>query len=199
MNKTKEDIHFLKELQHELKTQENDGQAAPRYWSIMDYKWEVTEEGHEDRVSLFDGDACETLDLDEYVDEILNGERKDDFTGEELSELEYRKEYGSPSGVFDWIKEYDDGNRYYPIYEKEISFIAWDTLFFTKKEAKQHLEKNRHHYSSKAHTFAMTAWRAPKMERLMKILETFDWDKIDELAEEKSFFLNAYVEKIMQK
>lgn len=33
-----EDIKFLKELQNELKIQENDGQASPRYWTIGDYK-----------------------------------------------------------------------------------------------------------------------------------------------------------------
>jgi len=43
----------------------------------------------------------------------------------------------------------------------------------------------------------MTAQRAPKVERLLKILETFDWDEIEELAEDKSIFLKAYVEKVM--
>ena len=33
-------------------------------------------------------------------------------------------------------------------------------------------------YSERAHTYAMSAWRAPKVERLLQILETFDWDKI---------------------
>ena len=30
----KEDIEFLRELQHELNTQEHDGQASPRFWGI---------------------------------------------------------------------------------------------------------------------------------------------------------------------
>jgi hypothetical protein len=190
----KEEIYFLKELQQELKTQENDGQAAPRFWSIMDYKWDVTEEGHEDRISLFDVDCCETIELDEYVNEIVEGERNSDFTEEEIEELKDRHEYDSPSDVIEWIKEFDDEDRYYLIYEKEISFIAWNTLFFTKKEARQHLESNRHHYSNKAHTFAMTAWRAPKMERLMKILESFDWDSIVKwLHKSKNSYRNEVV------
>ncbi|MFS1513654.1 hypothetical protein VQL36_14610 [Chengkuizengella sp. SCS-71B] len=60
----KDDIRFLKDLQNDLKTQGNDGQAPPRYWSIMDYKWIPTAEGHEDRVTLYDSDNCETLSLD---------------------------------------------------------------------------------------------------------------------------------------
>jgi site-specific recombinase XerD len=51
--------------------------------------------------------------------------------------------------------------------------------FLTKEEAKQHLEANSHHYSSEAHTYAMTAWRAPKVERLLQILETMDWDAFE--------------------
>lgn len=173
-----EDIQFLKELQNELRTQENDGQAAPRYWSIMDYKWVVTAEGHEDRVSLFDSDTCETIELDDYINEILNGERKDDFSEDEIEELKNEHEWGSPSDIYDWIERYDDDSRFYPICEEEVSFIAPNTMFLTKEEAKRHLKLNHYHYSPKAHTYAMTAWRAPKMERLIKILETFDWDSL---------------------
>jgi len=174
-----DDIQFLKDFQSELKTQENDGQASPRYWSIMDYKWEVTEEGYEDRASLFFPDTCERVELDEYVKDVLSGEIEHYLDEEQLEELKEMQESGwySTNEFVDFIKEHIDDDCYF-IYEKEVSFIAWNTLFFTKTEAKQHLENNRHHYSDKAHTFAMTAWRAPKMERLMKILETFDWDKV---------------------
>ncbi|MEI2465120.1 hypothetical protein [Niallia taxi] len=172
------DIQFLKDLQHELQTQENDWQAAPRYWSIMDYKWEVTESGHEDRVVLYDSDDCETIELDDYLKEILEGDRRDEFSEDEIEELESEKEYGTPSDIYNWIESYDDNSRFYPIYEREVSIIAQNTMFLTKEEAKNHLELNHYHYSPKAHTYAMTAWRAPKVERLIKILENFDWDSI---------------------
>lgn len=175
-----DDIQFLKELQSELNTQETDGQAAPRFWSIMDYKWEPTSEDHADRVVLFDSDACETIDINEYVDEIVDfeGERYLEFDKEQRDELEYIRDFEAPSDIYNWIEENDDNSRYYPVYEQELSFIAWNALFFTKEEAKRHLKLNAHHYTDKAHTFAMTAWRAPKMERLMKILETFDWNSV---------------------
>ena len=60
----------------------------------------------------------------------------------------------------------------------EEHFIQPSTMFLTKAEAKQHIELNHYHYSERAHTYAMSAWRAPKVERLLQILETFDWDKI---------------------
>ncbi|KEK23505.1 hypothetical protein [Bacillus gaemokensis] len=48
------------------------------------------------------------------------------------------------------------------------------------KELQQELltQENDYHYTSKAHTYAMMAWRPPKVERLLNILETFDWDAI---------------------
>lgn len=171
-----EDIQFLKELQNELKTQEDDGQAAPRFWVIMDYKWEITEEGYHDRISLYNPNTCETETFDEYIDEIINGDRRYEFDDEQIEELQDIKDYFQDE-LEDWIKA-NDNREYYFLYEKEVSFIVQDTLFLTKSEAKQHLEKNSHHYSDKAHIFAMTAWRAPKMERLMKILETFDWNSL---------------------
>lgn len=177
-----EQIQFLKDLQATMKHEndhDNDGQASPRFWAIMDYKWVVTGEGHEGRVTLFDSESAEYVVLDEYVDGILNGERGDDFSDEEIEELKDKKEWNSNSEIFEWIEEYDDGSRFYPIYEEEVSFIAPDTMFLTKEEAKRHLEKNDYHYSSKAHTYAMTAWRAPKVEQLLKLLQTFDWDSIE--------------------
>ncbi|MBN6206250.1 hypothetical protein JYK21_07285 [Ralstonia pickettii] len=184
----REDIQFLKELQSELKTQENDGQAAPRYWSIMDYKWEPSSEDHADRVILYDSDACETIEINDYVDEIVDfeGDRHLEFDKQQRDELKDIRDYEDPSEIYEWIEINDDDSRYYPIYEQEISFIAYNSCFLTKQEAKDHLKANAHHYTGKAHTFAMTAWRAPKMERLIKILETFDWDAVDKLLLEHS-------------
>lgn len=52
-------------------------------------------------------------------------------------------------------------------------------MFLTKAEAKRHIRLNKHHYTSETHTYVMTAWRAPKVERLLNILETFDWKSIE--------------------
>lgn len=173
----KDDIHFLKDLQNELKTQDNDCQAAPRFWSIMDYKWVVTAEDYHDRTSIFFVNDCETIELQQYVDDILECEIDHDLEAGELEELEELVEYHSDTDIFEWINEKIDADCYL-VYEKEEAFIAPNTMFLTKEEAKEHLRKNHYHYSPRAHIYAMTAWRAPKVERLLKILETFDWDKV---------------------
>lgn len=169
----KEDIQFLKELQNELKTQENDGQASPRYWTVGDYKMVSCPDGCQDEYHV-------NLPNREYfgeINELLKGieeDKLDEFSDEAIDEF---KEIGCEDSAIDWIKErYDEDAELIPVREEHI--VHPDTMFLTKAEAKRHIELNHYHYSPKAHTYAMTAWRAPKVERLLKIIETFDWDLI---------------------
>ncbi|MNV83812.1 hypothetical protein D3C71_1776370 [compost metagenome] len=83
------------------------------------------------------------------------------------------------TSIFDWIEEhYDDGATLIP--EKKEHFIRQNTMFLTKQEAKDHIKSNHYHYTKEAHTYAMTAWRAPKVERLLKILSEFDFERLTE-------------------
>lgn len=61
---------------------------------------------------------------------------------------------------------------------KIVDKIYPDTMALTEKDMAEHLRKNDYHYSEDAHTYAMTAWREPRIERLYKILQEVDWDKI---------------------
>lgn len=178
MNK---DIKFLKELQQELKTQETDGNAAPRFWVIKDYRFvpgnENYDSGHEERF-FNDGDHVVFSDFDDlknFLEEYFEEEIEED---EELQNI-----FNDESENFDELWEYVEDNMnecgyYGTVFVKEEDYIVPDTMFLTKEEAKRHLELNNYHYTSKAHTYAMTAWRAPKVERLLNILETFDWESI---------------------
>jgi hypothetical protein len=183
----RDEIKFLKELQEELKTQETDYQAAPRFWAIKDYRMVPGNEEYDSCTTSYfhnDGDHTEFADVEDlkefltehYLDDVyeyLDTEEVVDF-----KELLNRKDT-----TFEELWEFvndcmnDDGFfRECPV--KEESFVRYNTMFLTKAEAKRHLELNHYHYSKKAHTYAMTAWRAPKVERLLEILETFDWDKV---------------------
>jgi hypothetical protein len=175
----KADIQFLKDLQEELKTQENDGQAAPRYWTIMDYRVVPAHEDYgADRTMYFhnDGDHTEFETIEELKEFIW-----DYYTEDEPSELiEMLNNNDTTFGdLWDYVTSHLNGDGFFDeVPVKEESFIVPSTMFLTKEEAKRHLKVNHYHYTSKAHTYAMTAWRAPKTERLMKLLETFDWDSI---------------------
>lgn len=170
-----DDVQFLKELQNELNTQDHDVQASPRYWTVGDYRMVWCPEGNQDtyHVGLPNRDYYD--DLDELLKEIKEDiEESDEYSNEAKEEF---YEIECDSTAMDWLQEYYDEDAYLiPVREEHI--IHHNTMFLTKAEAKRHIELNRYHYSPKAHTYAMTAWRAPKVERLLKILETFDWDSI---------------------
>jgi len=179
MNK---DIQFLKELQHELKTQENDCQASPRFWAIMDYREVLANEDYDNGHDSYfhnDGDHMEFkyfTDLKDFLEDVFEEEIK---TDEDLQEL-LNDENESFYSLWEYVEDkLNDCGFFSKVFVKEEDFITPNTMFLTKAEAKRHLELNHYHYSPKAHTYAMTAWRAPKVERLLKVLETFDWEKID--------------------
>lgn len=177
----KEEIEFLKELQGELKTQEIDNQAAPRFWVLMDYR-EVPahEEYNADRMSYHhnDGDHTEfktTHELKNFLDEHY---LDDDETGELIDVLDDHNI--SFEELWEYVKEYQNYDGFFSeVPVREEAFIVPDTMFLTKAEAQQHIKLNHYHYTSKVHTYAMTAWRSPKVERLLKILEDFNWDSIE--------------------
>lgn len=173
----KEDLKFLKELQTELNTQDNDCQAAPRFWTIMDYR---KVPGHEDydfgEYQYYHNDGDYTPfhnfnDLKEFIEEYH----------EEDIDDELRWHLNNEDFEFLWQyieKNLNDDRCFDSLFVREEEFIAPNTMFLTKAEAKRHLELNHYHYTSKAHTYAMTAWRAPKVERLLKILSEFDFDSL---------------------
>ncbi|QXW81067.1 hypothetical protein [Bacillus sp. LJBS17] len=166
MNK---DIQFLKELQNELKTQDHDSQAAPRFWTVGDYEWVEAREENAERYSVYLPYIAESYVFDDYLKEI-----KEDceLSKEALTELqEIEDDYDD---AIEWIQKYIDEEAEL-IPERKVHIIQPNTMFLTKAEAKSHIKLNKHHYTSEAHTYAMTAWRAPKVERLLEILETFDW------------------------
>jgi hypothetical protein len=167
----KDDIEFLKSLQSELNSQANDCQAAPRFWVVGDYRWVECREENAERFSVYLPSAGESYELDDYLEGIKEDE---ELSGEELEEFE---EIGCESSALDWIQKYQDEDAYL-CSEKKEHFVRENTMFLTKSEAKRHIELNHYHYTKEAHTYAMTAWRSPVVERLLQILHEFDFDSL---------------------
>ena len=169
------DIQFLKDLQEELNTQDNDCQAGPRFWTVGDYRWIGTwDDSAAERYSVYVPDEGESTELEEYLEDIK--ERLDDEFDEEARE-EFA-EIGCEESALDWIKDHIDSGAYI-IPEVKEHFVRQDTMFLTKKEAQDHIKANHYHYTNEVHTYAMTAWRAPKVERLINLLESFDWNAVE--------------------
>lgn len=68
----KDDIEFLKKLQHTLQNQDTDVQASPRFWVLMDYRTVPTGDDYADRNEVYDRDAAEAYTIDTLVDSITD-------------------------------------------------------------------------------------------------------------------------------
>lgn len=167
----KEQLAFLANLQQEMTTQEHDSQANPRFWVVMDYKGEPCWEGNADYYEVVSSemdmygtvaDFKSDLEFNGYLDEL------DSSAIEELKNIS-----DDEDELVNWLKEHlDIQAEVVPMHTVEV--IKRDTFFVTKRECQEHIQRNQHHYSSKAHTYAMTAWRSPQVEKLWDVLETLD-------------------------
>lgn len=182
----KEDIEFLKELQQALLEGDHDHQASPRYWTIKDYRKVHGNSEYDNCETVYvynNGDVVEfdtVDDLKESLRDDIEGYEADELSLDELEQL-----LDNPDTAFDELWEFATlhmpNKEYYQEFEmKEEGFLVPNTMFLTKEEAQKHLERNHYHYTSKAHTYAMTAWRSPQVERLMGILENTDWNTVQE-------------------
>lgn len=202
----KENIEFLKNLQKELNTQDTVGQASPRFWVVRTKEliWEQKAEYSDDIVGYVDDgeinelrDMNDILNLEEDIEDyLIYNESKDNSRVLEIkNNIELLKNSAEEkentlildesilreifSDMYLLTKDnyWDDDNIYYGHYEYET---VPNTMFLTLREAQEHC--NRYHYRyNEGHPYAMTAWRSPQVEKLLKILETEDFDNLREV------------------
>lgn len=190
---TIEELEFLQNLQKELNTQNTLSQADPRFWVIKGTeKIETVCEDKYDDIDLFDTcslktvchgkENIETFVKDEIIakinkfqqEKILCKRNYDD----EIIILNNKDEYITcdTEETIDWINKKAE-TEYELVYYKKNKRIYESTMFLTHKEAIKHLQANKYRYSNDAHTYVMTAWRSPEVEKLIKILQNVDWNK----------------------
>ncbi len=212
-NMTVADLDFLADLQHEMNTQPTLGQRDPRFWVIMDYGFraaapdespthilEVTDGGdyarytqseliklaYEDKLENDGGDAAA-----EWLDD-LDLERIDD-----PSDGSYTLDKGWGFCDMGRIEEVCEG-YFSPrcsewVYQVKESCISDNSMFLTLSAAEAHLKENHYHYDEQAHTYAMTAWRSPQVERLYDVLHEVDFRALRCLLEQAEEIERAYL------
>lgn len=173
---SKEDIVFLMELQKEMNTQDTVGQANPRYWVIRDYEKFFGESLNDPSgvVVYYDGSEIVTVDYDGKGDrEIINDAQSQLVNYFDIS---YPDDPVHEIYDIDTLKEYCEENDLTCI---EYQYVRkYDNFFLTQKDAEDHLRSNYYHFDEDASTYAMTAWRNPRVERLYKILQETDWSSL---------------------
>jgi hypothetical protein len=181
-----EDKEFLKSLQHEMLTQDTVCQANPRFWVVMQTVRDYWVDDNIDGIAIFDQDACETVfegelqDIVDWIKEEFDVVTKCEYGGcflEITCEDENEYYISDISEIRDFLEEYSP-KTYSVCNYRNRSEIVENTMFLTLRECKEHIERNKHHYNSTAHSYAMTAWRSPQVSRLYEILEKTDWENI---------------------
>lgn len=176
----KDALQFLTELQRDLleDRRTETAQADPIYYGILDVKEFVTDQDHSDNRVLVcdDGDIePQTAIEEELIDENLINEMLEDG----ILDTDDDGIYVADTDAFlDFVEENEDG-----IETVSVAYIAYDevikpdAMFLTRKDAKAYLKNNRHHYTGKAKTYAMTAYRSHRYEMLIDVLRTIDLAK----------------------
>lgn len=197
-NLTKEDLEFLIELQHEMLTQDHVGQAAPRFWSVAtDEYQELGTEDCFDGINIYSSDDAEVVcggdmnsiieyvkenHYDELEEESIVFTYEDDYWSAKFNEEDEETFYCTEE-LLDFLKEHGIMPDDYDImYYRNVHYIYPDTMFLTNRSCKEHIKANHYHYSSDAHSYAMTAWRSPEVSRLFDILDKIDWKAMKEEA-----------------
>ena len=162
---SRQDYEFLKELQHELNTQPNDGSADPVYWGVMDYDYELTAEGNGEPRIVIDGDGYTLEKAVEIVNEEIDSCEQE--TIEEWGEIVKT----DADDVAYFMKETLGWNCDVYWVEEKGRITRNTGAFITKRACKEYIERFGYNHK-KAHTYAMTAYRNFELERLLKILRT---------------------------
>lgn len=176
----KDALQFLTELQRDLleDRRTETTQADPIYYGILDVKEFVTDQDHSDNRVLVcdDGDIePQTAIEEELIDENLINEMLEDGILDTNDDGIY---VADTDAFLDFVEENGDD-----IETVSVAYIAYDevikpdAMFLTRKDAKAYLKNNRHHYTGKAKTYAMTAYRSHRYETLIDVLRTIDLAK----------------------
>lgn len=175
-------ISLQKQMRHEDK-KDNDSQASPRFWMIMDYREVVGNEDYDNGetfLTFSNGDFVKFTSFDELKEFLIEHEFEDEELPKDLQSL-FEAENPSLDDLSAYVLEHCNEHGYYDeLFLKEEEFLVPNTFFLTKEAARAHLDGNKHHYTSKAHTYAMTAWRSPGTFDVYRFLHQFDFESLRE-------------------
>ena len=197
-----ENINFLKDLQHEMLTQDTCCQAWPRYWVIREphREYGVDKEyadGYLLRRCDGEGEAVYNMEdavefLEEFRDELLDGsnasELQVEYDGKHLigrllddeGNVDWEDTFRDLSDVCESINECCAEEVCELVGYRNKWEFARGPLFLTLKAAEEYLKKYGYNHPEGSHPYALTAHRSPEVEKVWKFIETADWNKIAE-------------------
>lgn len=192
-----EDYKDLMDLAKELRTQDHDSQANPRMWTVATTHERACKEGYGYTYEVvLSSDYTESIKVEELNKELLSYYNEhgsldalgceyttflNDETEDNVEEFEKwcKKIFHDNENGVRWVLEGKRGWKLSDYLEEvgietvtceEYEKHELNATFF-KSDAKKHIEINGHNLNRNPHTYAFSAYRMPKMERLFGILE----------------------------
>lgn len=166
----KKDYEFLKDLQHELLTQENDGNADPLYWGVLEFETVGVPDGCGEPI-IYMGDGA-TMELEECVG-YIDREYMHTMNVKERHEWAHTDK-SSMHDVVDFMHQTLHWNETRIVYVEKKEKLSRETgAFLTKRACAEYIKRFGYNHHE-PHTYAMTAYRNFELERLLNILKTID-------------------------
>lgn len=179
------DAAFLQALQKELNTQPSMGQAHPVYWCIAQTREAIGDQNNYDAIIAVDGDggtiAQDLEELASFLDnreipEVTSCAYFNNSCSIHFSDGTVEAAYSIESAVE--LLQLHEINRIEIRYIRKEQEIVKDCLFLTHKSCEEHLRVYGYNYASDAHAFAMTAFRSPEYEQLIRLIRSVDWSQL---------------------
>lgn len=166
---------------------------------------EVIADGLEEAVKYFQEQIEEEADDEDEICIIIEKEDTQSFTSYRVAKIDKSidtnaEDYGeqdeiimeqnSIADIEELLEALSDArfinkNDYDIGYYCNEDYRYPNTMFLTNRSCKEHIKANHYHYSSDAHSYAMTAWRSPEVEKLWTILEKIDFKAIKDAMDEE--------------
>lgn len=165
-----EDAEFLRDLQHELLTQTNDGNADPVFWGVIETREDAAPEGCGDP-TIYMGDGG-TMTTEEAVSYIENDYLR--HLSEENQEEWAEVDKNDMDDVVRFMNDNLDWHEVRVVWTEMRSRVSEETgAFLTKRACQEYISRFGYNHS-RPHTYAMTAYRNFELARLLKILKTIE-------------------------
>lgn len=173
-----EDLQFLKDLQKELRTQNDCGTRDPKYWAIRYKESHIRPLGYGEDAILDTEEGMIFMTSEEFIQYVsdnysYSGEYNEDDDIKRISSLALISD-----ALRETLKVYAIGDNMFELVglQEEWAIADYSGAFLTKEAADKHLEKNRYHYGKDAHAYCYYAERNFQLEKLLEILKKTDWD-----------------------
>ncbi|KKN65086.1 hypothetical protein LCGC14_0484740 [marine sediment metagenome] len=155
-----EGVNVLKEIQREMKKQDNRATADPMF-IVFDWEKVPSNSDCADNWEYVDGEGASVIGTTkEHLLNFIKGNDLPRPTDKELHDMDGDE-------LLEWLQERKyDFYKFYYIEKREFR-----NVFFTEKAADKFIEQNRHHFTDKVHTYVVSLYRNPEMQYIRDRLE----------------------------